>query len=921
MNNSTTTTTNNGGEPDPALCDVVSVIPASLHLDEPEHTLQIEFACDGDFPAERLGESITFRGTRSREGNAALAVTSHECEPGQGELTCVAVFEGLQTPGGSPDDNLGHEMLTFEDQLGFEFEVPIRWGLSPEQVAGRMMGRDVVPMPPEVSERALDIRVKETVGGRIVAGVLRAVDNSGVELFSVSGGNLTIHETFAVDPDDTENWGFSFALVEGKGELDWWGFDPTAGTLQGHSVVIDADGNVDTNVALDTSDYQGPDITEVLGVAYQVGAAPGGVRATGRALVKTTIGSIAVLALGSEFQPDSLLLVNQFDALGRTPATQLEKGQVGLTMSNSPDTTTEPYIWRVNEDRQFALYSLAGGELGAFVLQLTEVQWPFRLEPIGLTERHFVFGLTADGATRASHMLAVWTQDGEPLLGRAEQLTLPSKCRPGGRISFRSAAPTQFGQVCNEQTTGVPMMVDWDLTERVAGAREAVRVTPLVRQTYAAPSEGDEVLVSVLEDGTLAVDRVADLSATCENLEDCAQPITGFTTNGWRLNLVPGVTGPAWAVDKYGDILIDGVPLVFDLTQPPIIVDAPGAAGQDSGAFIVAGIESDDGTHAVWRVGADGTFSSPGLLQLDTGDPNTDVVLTDAVSGSDGATVVFTLEVVNSRLGEEPGSSVGGTLEVGASSLDEAVASDAAVPFSTEGPEFSLASAGAKTYPLAPVASAPYSFSDSSDVVLMQQLSAAQADRPLVVTHDEGGMALRSAGDDGDDPLDTLLDDEPVANENPIFIDMGSGGNILRGAQKKKVKRDVTKVRRRNEASAKRVRRVRLQSYNLEAGPAEPSACVTVSVSQLPASVEGDEFLVLGTSDYNGDGIGDLMLRAEGESGAILVFSDGRGGFAEGSIKVPGGPDEEFVQRVDANGKGTRKAASALLQNSALELL
>ncbi len=57
--------------------------------------------------------------------------------------------------------------------------------------------------------------------------------------------------------------------------------------------------------------------------------------------------------------------------------------------------------------------------------------------------------------------------------------------------------------------------------------------------------------------------------------------------------------------------------------------------------------------------------------------------------------------------------------------------------------------------------------------------------------------------------------------------------------------------------------------------------------------------MVLENGDYNGDGMQDLLLRPVDESGAVAVFSDGRGGFADEPLSLPGGPQQIYPRRLD----------------------
>lgn len=255
-NTKNTKNTNNIEEPEEVICDVVSVNPASLHFDVPEHQLEVGLRCDGELPADRFGQSVNYRGTRNRE-STPLTVTSEECLEEQEFVDCTLLLEGLPAPTKSADENLGLETLVLEDNQGESLDVPVRWALSPTQVAALVSPRDLTSLPRPVAERAIDLRVRQTEGGRIIAGALRTEDGTGIQLFTLAAGKFTVHGTFAFEPE-ADNWGLELALTSDSAELDWWGFDLREGSFLGQSVVVDASGNVLVDEVLDFSTYSGP---------------------------------------------------------------------------------------------------------------------------------------------------------------------------------------------------------------------------------------------------------------------------------------------------------------------------------------------------------------------------------------------------------------------------------------------------------------------------------------------------------------------------------------------------------------------------------------------------------------------------------------------------------------------------------------
>jgi hypothetical protein len=449
---------------------------------------------------------------------------------------------------------------------------------------------------------------------------------------------------------------------------------------------------------------------------------------------------------------------------------------------------------------------------------------------------------------------------------------------------------------------------------------------------------GDRVLTSVFSDGTLQIQKLEALTGECSDATACALPMSRPTRNGWGVNLVPGETGATWAVDKYGDILIDGVPLVFDLTQPPIIVDAPGAQPQDDGAqddaaMILAGIDHDSATHAVWKVSARGAISEPGLLNLDTGDPNTGVVLTSAEGEDKGdddeaQDMTLTIATVIIDFGAEGDSGSGnkegaGTFTVTASQLAAAIGAADPVSFATDGPEFDISAAASQTVILPPARTVVPDFANqegNDSANALTDLTAERAAQPLVLVYTDGGLQVRTG--DGDPPLDVLIDAEPVSHENPIFVAGGTAPqtNVLGDSSRQAGPHFTTfnGIRYDHYAMGTHSR-----SSSDESGSSS-SFGVSVVQAAFPAEIAGDEVLILDSGDFNGDGLEDLVVTSKGSSGSTVVFGDGMGGFLPTVMPVSGGPTIVWPSGANAsvsgNGKGTRKAAH-IRQQQHIELL
>ncbi|TXD35185.1 hypothetical protein FRC98_17110 [Lujinxingia vulgaris] len=931
-----------------ALCEVSSVSPATYPLDQAEHALQLQLLCDTLPPNRQFGESIAFRGERTRSDAPPLRVEAFDCVPAEALHACSLSLGGLTAPEGVANEHVGPERLTLEDASGQPLEVPIRWALSAQQIADLIPNRDISRLPAAFSERGLDLYVRATEQGRLIAGTMRAAEGGGIEIVSVNDeGEATVHATLDVDDEDLS--GSTISRETGPYfELDAWSFDPDEGVFTGTTVLFDAAGDFERSAGVDSGSYEGPQLTELLGITFTPGDAPGGRRQHGTALTRTANATLAIVGLGYGFDPDAVILSNQLDALGTTPAAELAEGQVGLTSIQNT-----PRVWFVDEDRQFNLLTTSGEALGSASLASFGVQYPFELKLLASTDTRLLVEITRENQ-RAFASVEV---DGEGMVnGKVDHLNLPENCRPDGRQSILASSASSLAILCNDSATGAPLRVEWTGLggEAAETAVAPTAVTPLVPSRHSGLTAGDLAMRTLLPDGTMRLDRVSDLSTSCTTAGDCSLPITDFTPDGWRMNLAPGTRSSTWSVAACcggGDILIDGVPLCCEgppwegeggeidlsLTAPPIIVDAPGASAADDVAMILINVHHERATHAVWTLNAQGQISEPGLLHIDTGDANTAVVFQNAESEDNDddeaqeQSGFIEIEIVVEFSEGVSGDTVGstsGTFTITAARLAQAIGADEPLSFSLDDPAFELSDTTVHTVVSAPATRiATEDFSDGDNHEVLATLTAAQAAHPLTFTYSSEGLVMRSAGgngDEGDAPLDVLLDDEPLSSENPIFVGgQGPGSNILQHSAaaggvpfRGKIKRIAIKKKR--------------VGTNLHASSrtdGESDAVIFEVVLEeltLPEALADQELRLLETGDFNGDGFEDLVVRSAARTGSIVLFDDGNGGLSQEFLEVPGGPTTVFPPganaAVEGNGKGTRKA-SYIKQSIHIELL
>lgn len=910
-----------------AICDVTSLSKLTFGLDQPEHAFQLRLFCD-TVPQERqFGDAITFRGERARTSETTLDVDGLECNTAEDLHSCSLSLSGLTSPEGTPQDTIGLEVLTLEDTSGQQLEAPIRWALSAQQIADLVTNRDISELPPAFLARSLDLHVKETEITRIVAGTMRTADGDGIELFTINAeGAVTIHETIDVNLDDLTHFGSDMALAGGKIEFEWWGFD--GDSLQGTSLIFTLEGDLESTEPLDFSTYSGSELTELLGITFHRGDAPGGQRLHGTALMRTADNTVAVVALGNNFDTNGVILNDWFSAENTNWAGEVSGGQVGLTSIQNT-----PRIWYVDEAKRFNLITTSGEPLGSAFLDQFGVQYPFELRIRAASDtRLFVETTWEDQNAFASIEV-----DGEGMVnGRIDHLEVPENCRPDGRDILASTS-SSLTIICNEIATGAPLRVEWTGLTGQPGETPAAptSVTPLVATRHSGLTAGDVALRTVLADGTMRLNKLSDLSTTCTNPGDCSLPITDFTPDGWRLNLAPGTTSPTWSVATAGngDILIDGVPLCCEgpawegeggevdlsLTSPPIIVDAPGATASDDVAMILGNINGETITHATWTVSAHGEISAPSLLKIDTGDPNTGVVFQNAESedkGDDDEAQEMTLTIATTIIdfrdngeGNQDGNNErpSGTFTIPASQIAQAIDAGEPLTLSTEDPAFTLSDTPAHTLVSAPATRiATEDFSGGENAEVLATLTAAQAARPLTFTYGADGLVMRGSGDDGDDPLEVLIDENPLALDNPIFV-AGTGSNPLNQASSDgsgfsgKIKRIRIKQRR----VGSNFRSSSSSGDESEGDTDDVAYEVVLEELSIPAELATEELHLLKTGDFNGDGFEDLVVRSSERAGSLILFDDGNGGLSHEILELPGGPTTVYTRGANARVAGT----------------
>jgi predicted small lipoprotein YifL len=903
--------------------------------------------CDREPGADEFGEVVLLERTDGG-GIQEVSFGGLSCRPGEPDgVVCELTLDGITARTPDAGGVLGEvDFIAYAANPGAKKRIRQnavrrlrhRYRLSSTRVADAQEPRDLTALPAGYAARGITTaRPLETSAGRVVVGAMRSEDGAQIELFSVSpDGSTRVIKNQLADGFEADASGLSVARVDGGLGVVWWRHDRSTATLSGVLATLGADGAPVEVDELDPTTYTGPQIASIHGV--EVGRTQVGrqTRLTARALARTDQGTLALVRLGDADGATRLSVALQADALDGLPASTLEPGTFGLLSTDDVDAelADRPAVaWVARPDGTVTAVGLTDPTLRAQVntgaddfdwdaLEIDGYSAAERAElsdSYGSTSARYV--PTESGAEERVFLLGV-NADGL-FDGTATELAPPDfgfdSCGfvvEDLQIAFTSCAHPALG--------GAPVTVRWDLSRRDAQERAPVTyvgpITPGRRGARAG--RGDRVVSWINTDDTLETSGDDLFCGDTDHLRlgeegqgarGCAAPVGAFTPGGYRINALPGETGLTWAVDKYGDILIDGVPLVFDLIAPPIVFDTPGAQGFE--AMILATIDHPEATHAVWRVGADGALSEPGLLDMrrasqgagrqtyvsahadigDTGGVLTTNVCHFSVAPGDGPPTVVTaaVDVLAAAIGSPEPVSIETRVTEG---LPQAPASIAV-----------LAPAG-----LAPEASALEPLAEGAS--LLATLTPEQARRPLLVTRTGETVTVWAQGADG--ALTEVATVEGAggvvsSNQSVAIFPPGWTGRIKRiSIKKRRVGSNfrVGSTSRSEDASNNSTDRPTEEfSLNFELlltsyGPSQPGAYDPGVLTEL--------------GDFNGDGLEDVLVTPDGAPPTVY-FDDGAGASLPEPLAIPGGPTVTWppvVRATAGNGKGTRKASSQTQQ-------
>ena len=906
-------------------CVVDDVTPRTLPVDVTSTQVTWTIRCDGALTTEQVGQAPAIR--RGREGAPALTVTAAELIPGEvvdqeygfeltlaleqaleGELDTAQLIEGV-----------GVEELTLETASAVTLQAQTRWRVPTSRLGELQTERDLHALPAGYAERGLALEIRQIEIGRVLAGVMLTEDLQAIELFTVDPqGEVLVHKEVALGPDQLGAWGLEVQEVNGGVDALWWGLEEATGQLRGVSAFVDAGGVPQSVDELEPTSYQGPTLTEIVDSTSGITEIGGALRTSGRLLARTDTGALAVVRLADAEGASRVSLERQLDGLGGIAVAELSDDQFGLLDPGAgADLDTDVgQTWLVDQNGKLSLSQLDGAALPG-AATLTSVQWPFRLE----LERVSAGRLVAMIKGQDARELKLVEIDGEGnLSGQVTLLDLPegvilggfpdvSSSVIGGTLSSDGEHYSRLGIVPLSLTgEHVPVSVRWDLSQASSDkAAPVVMVRPAVAQDPSAArdaADGERVLGRVTSDGWLEVRRAAPLTQLCSDSSECAHPITGTTLRGLRLNLVPGETGPAWAVDKYGDILIDGVPLVFDLTAPPIIIDAPGAQGVQ--AVVLASLAHESASHAVWTVDARGALSETGLLNV-AGGGDAQVVFTegegdegDEDEGIPGLELTIGTVLIDFSQGEgdqERAAAVRVPLE----DLTAAVGADGPVTLDLSSQLPGPGEGAQDIAVLAPSTSAPveYPAPDSPQTQVLAELTDAQAARPVVLEQVGDEVIVRIQDEQGQwiELARTTLEGEPA--EGGLF-DEGNTGWSTNLHRRRTTRRRMTRRRRRRRRSLSRNEDTKSNNSSSQSISAIIDVAYTNVAGEDDVDMDSAENTTSSINDINGDGFEDHEFLSTyppdhpeypGQRVSTWLLDDGEGGVLDTPFVIPGGVD------------------------------
>jgi hypothetical protein len=940
-----------------ATCFVEHIAPGTLPIDAQPGPLSWVLSCNAPLSAEQLGERLEVARQRGESLSQALSVDGVVCEEREDAWRCQITTSGLDAPPEPYETAIGPESLSFKDTTGQMFEGRVRWHLSDAKLATIQDTFDDVPLPVGYAERGLGVQKLAVESGFVLFGAMVNAAGDGVEIFDVdllsSTPSVRVHETIEVSMGEVTTSDFQVRLVDNEVQVTWWGFNSATGQFKGQVSKFGQDASFQDSYTLDENAYTGPKLARILDTQLGTQETSTGNKLGVRVVGVTETNTLVVVRVFAGDSSNQVTLTRQLDSLDGVLPSELDSTNFGIletpgVLPNLDANVGRSYVASANGIGWISLDGISF----ATRLVLTSVQWPFKLE-LKLAPSGEMIGFASPEAGDDSLFMVGADADGKP--SSVTSLQMPSGVDFGDSglsgAHIEADTLTMFGRwpwnwrdkfKAVGKPDGSMMVAQWNVKPAGAGmSYPLTSVRPMVVTDEAVmASSGDLSIQSVTEDGALRTIPVAAVIGDCTSPEACAVQISNRTPNGFSMMMVPGTNGATMAIDKYGDILIDGVPLEFDLIGNPWTFDKP---GDGNGAIILGTVDAAMATHAIWEIADDGTIKGSGLLNFTTkeGTPALDAdvlisagAIADYAAGADPSAV--TLHYGATRTVRDPKGAVVGTEDLrGALPLAKLLdatnsRSPVTVDLSNSPPEV-IASGDASVF-LAPPVNAPFASSDLSrqyaergDDVVIATLTAEQAEFPVEVRITGGKVQVVASNKDGTTTLIEETEAATISVDNPTFVAPdGASSNILSKSGSPRFTGKIKRIRikKRNVGSNFKVKGPASLEENIEG--VDVVYEVVLETREVSPSGLGEHAYIQDVGDFNGDGVPDIAVvvgtRDDADlSGAntSLYFGDGLTGYMMAPFPLTGGPSVSWPpvqQAVAGNGKGTRKAASQIQQ-------
>ncbi|MFT7581916.1 MAG: alpha-tubulin suppressor-like RCC1 family protein [Myxococcota bacterium] len=949
-------------------CEALRSEPASFELGA-SHDVAIIIQCDGAFAASCVAGSCAQLQRPELAGQPALSDAGVDLLGQDGAGATYAVrFAALASPPSQPNadgviEALGVEPLTLSmSTVTDQMTVSIGWAMSdvalaalnqpdpedfslPEAFRGprdpsdperliALHGVRVGAAPDATADEHTLLLAAKGMGQQVqLLGKAPGADVETLVTLPVSAGLLQSPAFDVVDSSSGRTVYFSahnadentfvgaYATLDLDGQLvDSGVFDATeageiAGLYPGYAIAGGAD--EDVNISF------GAGVKEVM---LNIGFKSEGKLVALRTSLPTGVGApatVQALSIRSQSNADVADNADNYEHIGIVDA--------GVS-------ATTPILWRVPMDAEgISIEVVATKQVattGGDALQVSEVlvdqpldfvQDPATLRVERLVQRNGTpIGLVAhaDGGVMVLQRNAkgVWSEpimlptpngltlglDTDTATGQAASTSFVLN---GTQVVALGRWPWNWRDKLNYAQNLPTFAVRWDLTSqeivsvsmaRVAASQDGAGNPNLEALTGLNPSQ------SLSADGSRARSGSLDTTTSCVDAKDCF--LVSSLPSGEGLYLAGGATGPTLRAGKYGDILIDGVPLEFDViasTQPPLwLVGPPAMMGQPGGgAFVLLPVGDQTGGQkqtAIWLMSDDGTIT-PTASTLS----RVNAIDNLANDGQHPLASVDGLELLVPD-GQRPNAPDEATFSIvtaadlagAAASAEQAVDVVAATgAFNFKDASFHVAEqqrrarqaplffARAESLTLRPAkhlgvgAAAAQAF--EPDVTMIEEVTS---DTRLLLGHMGtgcGALTLAAIGDDGPAApgLRTLLERTP---------DEGCADEVIIGAG-----RFLTTDKFAVATYVPATQEVLLTYLVGDSGG--PLTAQTIGYSGLAGA--GDTIPQFRVGDTNGDGLDDIIAEGAWQDGArVVVWGDGAA-----VVKVVGAPPVTFHSNLDAS--------------------